>query len=446
MRGIELDIVGAGDNGANVRVRIAPPGFMGQRREWPLDTRALDAPGQNPVRATGEALLRRLEQANGEIATAIAILLGLPPAETNPLYLRIADEQAATLPWETLYVNGDFIALQPPWPIVRIADPAGRLTEREFVTTPELRIVAVLSALGQPALDEWVAIRKAAAEARDASPPLDVKLSVLVGEPELKGQIDQEVAQGADFVSVATIPPTVSQLLTRLEDEKPHLLHLYCHGSVQSSGPRLHFGTIAEWAARAQGTGSLNVAIAPLTGMAVNASSWLVVINACQGGADTTENYSLASELVRQGLPAAIGHRRPISPADAHRFAGALYPSLFRLIAKEFAVGGQREIEWAEALHAPRSGLDAFYGDPENSELWSLPILHVGEVPFKVKLVPAGDPAAAVAANVASGTAGTLAEAMRSVATLDVPPQVVDELLQPLDPEPAAELRELVTD
>ena len=93
MRGIELNINGAGEAGANVRVRIAPPGFLGQSREWPLDTGAIDAPGQNPVRATGEALLRRLAKANVEIAQAIDMLLNLPPAQMNPLYHRNTDAQ-----------------------------------------------------------------------------------------------------------------------------------------------------------------------------------------------------------------------------------------------------------------------------------------------------------------------------------------------------------------
>lgn len=444
MRGIELNINGAGAAGANVRVRIAPPGFLGQRREWPLDTGALDAPGQNPVRATGEALLRRLAKANVEITQAIDILLGLPPAQVNPLYLRITDAQSATLPWETLYSNGDFLALQPSSPIARIADPAGRLSDREFVASPQLRVVAVLSAFHQPASDEWEALRDASVAARAANPPLDIKLTVLVGEPALQQQIEKEVARGVDFVVVETIPSTADQLLTRLENEMPHVLHLYCHGKVDGPVRRLHFGTASEWIARQdgqQGTGSLNVGIAALTGTVVNASSWLVVINACKGGTDTPEDYSLAGELVRQGVPAAIGHRQSISPPDAHRFARELYRSLFSLVAREFAVGGQREIEWAEVLHAPRSGLQARYGDPADSEFWSLPILHVGEMPFKVRIVPAGDAVAAAAANRESGTTGTLTEALRAVATLDVPSAVVNDLLQPLDPVSAADLR-----
>lgn len=194
--------------------------------------------------------------------------------------------------------------------------------------------------------------------------------------------------------------------------------------------------------ARTKGAGSLNVGIPALAQLAL-ATSWLVVINACEGGAGTGEVYSLASELVREGVPAAIGHRQPISAEDAHRFAETLYPSLLRLIAKEVAVGGEREIEWAEALYAPRSRF-AIYGNPEDSELWSVPILHVRDEPFKVKIVPAGDAHAAVVANAEIGTKGTLAEAVRTVADLDVPREVVDELLAPLPPKLAAQLRALI--
>lgn len=232
MKGIEVAIVGAGDSSANVRVRIPPPGFLGNCREWPLDTTVMSAPGMNPVRAVGETLLARLQEANQEIIDAISILLSTP-AEFNPLYLRITDTQAAALPWETLYANGDFIALQPPWQIVRMSEPARRLSNREFVATPELRVVAVLSALDRPALDEWVALRDAAAAARAAPDALDVKLTVLVGEPSLKKQIDDEVAAGCDFVSASAVPPSVDELLTRIAEMKPQLLHMYCHGSVQ---------------------------------------------------------------------------------------------------------------------------------------------------------------------------------------------------------------------
>ena len=348
------------------------------------------------------------------------------------------------MPWETLFENGYFVALQPAWPIARIADPAGRLSDREFVTTPQLRVVAVLSALHQPAGDEWEALRDAAVAARQAAPSLDVKLTVLVGEPALRQRIAQEVAGGAGFVTVDTIPATDYQLRTRIENEMPHVLHLYCHGEVDGAVRRLRFATASEWVAAQegqQGTGSLNIGIAALPLSVTTASTWLVVINACTGGTDTPEDYSLAGELARQGVPAAIGHRQSISPPDAHRFAGELYRSLFGLLAREFAAGGQREIEWAEVLYAPRSGLQARYGDPADSEFWSLPILHVGEMPFKVRIVPAGDAVAAADASRESGTTSTLTEALRTVATLDLPPAVVTDLLQPLDPVSAADLR-----
>ncbi|GAB90146.1 CHAT domain-containing protein [Gordonia rhizosphera] len=441
MRGIELDINGAGAGGANVRVGIPPPGFVCDRREWPLNTESLSAQGPNPVRATGEALFQRLETANHEIAGAINGLLDLPAAEVNPLYLRINDAQAATLPWETLYVKDDFVALQPAWPIARITDPAGRLPDADFVAPPELKVLAVLSALGEHACDEWLALRKAVADARTAVPPLNVKLALLIGEPDLRREIQKEIDGGTDFVSVDEIPPTTARLLERLQSETPHFVHLYCHGSVEPTR-RLHFATNSEWLAwreEDKGTGSINVSIDSLAQATVNGRSWLVVINACKSATAGAQQDSLASGLVRQGVPAAVGHRQAISPLDAHRFASEFYWSLFRIVSREFERGGRREIEWAEALHAPRSGLQVRHGDAANSENWSVPILYVGSMAFKVTIVDNKDEVPAASRE--SAQKGVLAEALSAVAALDVPAEVIDAVLEPLDPGSAAELR-----
>jgi hypothetical protein len=77
--------------------------------------------------------------------------------------------------------------------------------------------------------------------------------------------------------------------------------------------------------------------------------------------------------------------QEPVDARDAHEFCRAFYPALFGILARQLAEGGVAEVEWADALYAPRQALlDRNGHDPGSSRAWTLPVLYVREEGFHV--------------------------------------------------------------
>lgn len=441
MRGIELSIVGTGDNEVHVRVAVAAPGFLGQRRQWPLDVRGIQPQGSAPVRHIGSELLERLRGANAEVVDAILQLQTLPIDELNPLYLTITDPTAAALPWETLVVENEFLALAPTRPIARIAEAGHRGRQQEHVVAGDLHLMAVLSALGQPAAGEWQALCRAVDDARAAGQ--GIRLTVLVGEADLATDIRGTIAAGASHITVGAIPDSDAALRTSIRQARPHLLHIYSHGSMTDGVRRLQLGRQAEWrAVRAGATatsgGAVVVGVRHLAAAALEAGTWLVVLNACQSGTNTPDAFSFAADLVHEGVPAAIGHRRTISPDVAEAFTRRLYPALLAMISARIRAGGRQEIEWAEVIAPSRSGLTAAFPPPDEKEEWSLPILYVGTEPFEISVAPTHDVSAA---NATAATEGTIRDAVAIASAVGVPMEALDRILAVLPASSAQRVR-----
>lgn len=74
----------------------------------------------------------------------------------QPLLLRISPE-AENIPWETVFANGVFLALDKRWPIARMSQQdRGGATERDF--QPPLHVMLILAADGVDATAEWEGI------------------------------------------------------------------------------------------------------------------------------------------------------------------------------------------------------------------------------------------------------------------------------------------------
>ena len=339
------------------------------------------------VRDVGETLLGRLGE-HPAVADAMSKAMGIAPTDCCPLYLRlIGSESAGEYPWETLFApEQGFLALEGRWPIARIA--AQQLSEADVRTfAPPLRFMAVMSAVGVSAAEEWRALRTAIA---DAHLDIEIELSLWVGEPELAAQIEQDLASDG-LRGTVTMLSDAPALLAAISHVDPHILHLFCHGTG-GAAPMLQLATRRDHV-RNQGS---SIMLEPLALRGVAHATWLVTLNCCEGGSDAEGARSLAALLISAGYPATIGMREPVASAHAAVFARAFYTAMLRQIDTRLVAGEEAELELAAALVDPRRQLRDLHRDgagaAERHREWTLPVLYVRPDPLRIKRVTA-DPA-----------------------------------------------------
>jgi hypothetical protein len=339
--------------------------------------------GDNMVEV-GRELLDRLGR-HPALAEAFRNALQTPQNQTCPFYVRlIGSETAAEFPWETLFDPGNgFLALEGRWPIARIAAQVPR--EKDLRTfTPPLRIMAVMSAIGIPAHDEWEALRDAIA---DSGISLDLELSLWVGELDLKKQIEGDLT-AARLRGSVTMLSEAQKLLGGLKKFDPHILHFFCHGTGGTS-PFLQLATRRD---HLLGHGS-SIFLEPLQLRGLGRSTWLIALNCCEGGSDADGARSIAYLLIAAGYPATVGMREPVSSANAALFAGSFYASLLGELDERLVLDQVVEIELAASLVTPRRRLRDKYQEPTHVDAaarhrdWTLPILYVRPDPLRSQRV-----------------------------------------------------------
>jgi hypothetical protein len=160
-----------------------------------------------------------------------------------------------------------------------------------------------------------------------------------------------------------------------LKSLQPHLLHLYCHGTAD--GPRLLVGQLDD-------LGVLDLSAAHFGDLAQPAhlAPWLVTLSCCESAAPGEQTVSLASGLVRAGLPAVLGMRKAVDAAMADEFCAHLYTAVFDRLA-QIAPGGRTvaTLDWPSLLHEPRRRLCTVHGPPQQvadrQKEWTMPVLYV---------------------------------------------------------------------
>jgi len=384
-----------------VRLEKAPVNIPDARRPFPFNcVPSAMPPWDDPeaVKQHGRRLLAELEN-HPAVKQAIAQALMVPHGETRPVYFQLYERAAEQLCWETLYTDtAAFLGLDARWPIGRIADSVidRQLTPQDF--SPPLRIAAILSALGRPAVQQWQSLRDAAGAARANG--LEVEVLVLVAEDELLASIQGDIADGMPWLRVAAVPDRIQVLEGLLADFEPQILHFFCHGSASHGVPRLEIATILDWM-EDKTTGSLKLSVDDLQGMSALAKVWLVVLNCCESGRADENSHSMAHMLVSNVVPAAIGTLEPFDASDAHELSLGFYPFLLQALADILAApqnGGVVELEWATALRGARRGLsEKHQNDPSNHREWALPVLYARKESFLLRVAGnAGVPAEAV--------------------------------------------------
>ncbi|MGH9892771.1 MAG: CHAT domain-containing protein, partial [bacterium] len=275
-------------------------------------------------------------------------------------------------------------------------------------------------ALHRSAEREWHGLKAAVDAARQQG--LRIQLKVMVSEEALKDQISAE----PDDV-IETVPSLSTELTRSINDFAPQILHFFCHGSYRDGIRRLELATVVDWdqAPGQEAQSSLRLAISELA--EATKGIWLVVLNACEGGSGSQEAYSFAHELVKAGLPAAIGMRRAIDAIDANTFSAAFYPSLFSLLRSMAGLAqGEAALEWGDLLVGARRALRDRHGDPSDDDTWTLPVLYVHPTTFQLVTN-----AAAAVRDVERNLGSTdiyqaLAQVLNSA---NAPSSVIDELL-----------------
>jgi hypothetical protein len=330
------------------------------------------------VEQVGSQLLEALMEHPAIRDALTAVLASRDP---YPIYLRMSAPAAAEYPWESLFdANGGcFLALESQWPIARIADySAAQKDERSFA--PPLRVLAVLSAVGVDAIHEWNSLHDAL-----TADELDVRIRVVVGQHTVQRAIADAAAKDTRISAVLLEDSDI--LMHEIEDFDPHVLHLFCHGSAEPTA-QLELGTPGDHAAVVS-----SIIIEP-TKMPVGFSSWLAVLNCCEGAAGERGVGTLADKLVTAGYPAVIGMREPIASTDANLFSLHFYRELLRKLKAELAPGGEVEIEWAASLQRPREALRDKYTPalrpPQAAAQhrdWTFPVLYVRPEPLRIRSI-----------------------------------------------------------
>jgi hypothetical protein len=239
-------------------------------------------------------------------------------------------ERLDNLPWELLRDPRTNAPVQRTYPIVR------------FVTAP-----------------------------RSVRPPaLSLPLRVLAVVPHTSGPTSPSPdREGLSFWAEPSVDVTVLEAPTphevhrTLREESFQVLHLMGHGAFEAKSWRPHTDA-SYWEHR------------ELTDLLTNASDLrMVVLNPCNSGSDPfAEVNPIATELVRNGVPAVVAMQYPISDRAARIFSHAFYKHLAAGDSLVEAVGEGHSAmnleapqEWAAAslyLPYPSEGLSA--GDTDS--------------------------------------------------------------------------------
>ena len=341
------------------------------------------------VRQLGEGLSSRIRQ-NPTVQQVLDLVLAHPAGQaTVPILFRVGDPLAHTLSWEALVAGNDFLALGERWPIARIA--RGSTLDRDPVRpfVPPLRLMCVLSAVGQEAAEEWTGIHAAVTAARAAG--LEVEVTLVAGEEE--AVLAPARALGDPGLTVHALPNPAADVpvLALVENSQPHILHVFGHGTIVNDIGMIELGTIGDFE-RDDGKSSVLLRAEELGIAARRTGAWCVVLNICRGAEAGAAGLTHAEEVVAEGVPAAIGMRRQVDVDDANAFSRAWYPAVLAAVRRVVAEGaGQHELGWSDTLSVARRRLrDLHGGNPGEDDTWTLPVLYKLPGAFRVELPPVG--------------------------------------------------------
>jgi CHAT domain len=396
----------------------ADSNLMAAIDQLPWGLRPPDTP---PAVRNAGTMLRGKLAAVTKLQAALADAFAKGALASRPLYFRTGkDPSVEAVPFEALWDDhiAGFACLET-WPIARIpADvtpPDGPFTMERAV-----RIAAVVAAEGIDPVNQVDALLKG------CTPPagLTVKLTVLTSTAQAVARVTEA---GVEGWRAELVPATSDKLILRLRDLQPHLLHVFCHGTAE--GPRL-------LVAQRDDLRVLELSADHFRNLAQPSyvAPWLVTLNCCEGAAPGEQTVSLASSLVRTGLPAVLGMRKAIDVGMADAFCADLYQAVLTRLAA-IAAGGRTAaaLNWADVLHEPRQRLCAGFGAPgvvaDRQKEWTMPVLYVASPELELRGRPTA-PAVELSDDDVKAELGAIAMA-DSVEANGMPPAFADLLRNP---------------
>jgi hypothetical protein len=338
-----------------------------------------------------------------DIAAYLQTALQTKAGGRYPVYVEIATSAGAEgLPWEVLCSpGGDFLGLDERWALARMVEPPQ--TAAPFYTlTPPIRIAAVLSCLGVSAVGELAALRESIASVGQGQ----TQLLVIASEEQLiiDLQTEQQAGQAPEVFGVEVMPTDLSELQRLVSNFGPHMLHLFCHGSVEG-GPHVRLALKSDWQA-ANPTPGLLAEARDFHGFTRRTEDlpWLAVLNCCEGAAPgpAADAQSLTLGLALEGIaPAVIGLREPVVSDTANLLTRALYTKLLGDLVARIDNAGQppQPLDWAHLVASARERLARINGQilsqaAASTKEWTMPVVYVRPDEFNIQVAMPPQPVA----------------------------------------------------
>lgn len=350
---------------------------------------------QDSIKLAGGTLFTAVS-AHPEVQQYLQTALQTAVGGRYPVYVEIATPAGAeALPWEALCSpNDEYLGLDERWALARIVEPAAE-PPAFYTLTPPLRIAAALSCLGISAEGELAALRRAVREAGADS----ARLLVIASEEQLLSDLQDEITAGTapELAAVKLIPAELSALQAMVSDFRPHVLHLFCHGSIEGS-PHVSLALKSDWETPEPTSGLLAEA-RDFHGFARKTDNvpWLVVLNCCEGAAPSAsaDSQSLTLGIAQEGVaPAVVGMREPVVSDTANLLTRTLYSKLLADVATRGDDAGQEPLDWAHLVVAVRDGLARNQGmglsrAAASTKEWTMPVVYVRPAAFQLRVKPA---------------------------------------------------------
>lgn len=260
------------------------------------------------------------------------------------------DPSIGNLPWEFLFLQDDFLALNPRSPVVRYLKGAARFAPLK--TERPLRMLVVI-----------------------ATPDNETPLETSVEKAQITKALQPLTEKGLLNVTYIEGPDTWDRLCDALLRNDTHILHFIGHGAFdEANGEGVLVMEDSDRAAVRIDSERLRVLVQGKSRLR------LVVLNSCLGtaGSDSQPFSSMAAGLVRSGIPAVIAMQFEISDPAAREIAETFYTSLALNLPVDAALTEARRAIYLKNKDSLEWATPILYMQVPDGQLFQLPN-HEGE-------------------------------------------------------------------